>query len=573
MIDDQNHFSTARPQTQGGTQQQSVDEDDIELCSTAGLTSLGNDILLEAFFAIHGNNKASVDDLPKPDEIQRQQRQRRAGYQPGATAPLEEIEAAVEAIPNENLSWDDWNNVGMAVFNACGRSDDGFKIFDKFSAKYSGYNATDTADRWKAYHRSPPDRSPPDGIGMGSLVYLANEADPDWRDNIKKKPKPLPIILDAGDDHERPSPRQWLLRNIFCREFLSSLLGDGGVGKTALRYVQYVSLATGRSLTGDHIFQRCRVLIISLEDSDIELRRRIWALRLHYNITEEELKGWLFLWAPKADDGKLMELDRRGNLRAGDLKDSLELLVAHYKLDIVGIDPFVKSHSVGENDNAMIDKVVGLLTDICHKFNIAIDVPHHVNKAQNKDSEPGDANRGRGASAMKDAARLVYTLNVMAKEEAEKFGINEEKRHAYVRMDKGKVNILPPARKAKWFHLIGVQIGNGTEMYPNGDEVQVVESWIPPDVMFGLTNEQVAEVLDRIEKGMEDGRRYTHVSTAKARAAWKVVVDVEPKLNEKQAKDIIKTWLVEKALVSKKYENPETYKEEDGLWKMEDTPF
>jgi hypothetical protein len=73
---------------------------------------------------------------------------------------------------------------------------------------------------------------------------------------------------------------------------------------------------------------------------------------------------------------------------------------------------------VGENDNVLIDMVAQVLVDLCHEMNIAADVPHHVSKPKG-DSEPGDANRGRGASAMKDAARLVYTLNVMTKDEAE----------------------------------------------------------------------------------------------------------------------------------------------------------
>jgi hypothetical protein len=236
-------------------------------------------------------------------------------------------------------------------------------------------------------------------------------------------------------------------------------------------------------------------------------------------------------------------------------------------LDLIGIDPFIKSHGVGENNNVAIDMVAQVLTDMCAEYNIAADIPHHVSKKAAGDKDPGDANSGRGASALKDAARLVYTLNVMSKEEAEKFGVNEEARFAYVRMDKGKVNITPPARKAKWFHLVGVQIGNATAMYPHGDEVQAVESWIPPDVMFGLTNAQVLQVLNKIEEGMEDGRRYTHVSSAKARAAWKVVVDVEQKLSEKQAKEIIKTWMIEKKLVSKLYQSPVSFKEEEGLWR------
>ena len=66
--------------------------------------------------------------------------------------------------------------------------------------------------------------------------------------------------------------------------FASSLLGDGGVGKTALRYAQMLSLATRRPLTGEYVFQRCRVLILSLEDGPDELRRRMRAARLHHGI-------------------------------------------------------------------------------------------------------------------------------------------------------------------------------------------------------------------------------------------------------------------------------------------------
>jgi hypothetical protein len=363
---------------------------------------------------------------------------------------------------------------------------------------------------------------------------------------------------------------------VFCREFLSSLFGDGGIGKTALRYAQYLSLATGRSLTGEHVFQRCRVLIVSLEDNDAELRRRIWALRIHYKIAPEELKGWLFLWAPQAKDGKLMTLNRHGHAVEGQLGDSIKALIAHHNIDLVGIDPFIKAHGVGENNNNAIDMVVQILTNMCAEFHIAIDVPHHVSKPKlGGNDEPGDANRGPGASAMKDAARLVYTLNAMGKEEAKKFGINEEERWAYVRMDKGKVNIVPPARQAMWFHLVGVKIGNADEIYRHGDEVQVVERWTPPDVLVGMTNEQEREILSRLEEGLSDGSRYTDVSSAKKRAAWKVVVDVVSGINEHQAREIIKVWVKTKVLVSKTYRNSEARKDEEGLWKgvQEDVPF
>ena len=64
---------------------------------------------------------------------------------------------------------------------------------------------------------------------------------------------------DAGDDTEPPPPRAWLLGNVFARRFISSLLAEGGTGKTAVRYAQYLSLVTGKPLTGEYLFQRCRV--------------------------------------------------------------------------------------------------------------------------------------------------------------------------------------------------------------------------------------------------------------------------------------------------------------------------
>ena len=279
---------------------------------------------------------------------------------------------------------------------------------------------------------------------------------------------------DAGYDTDVPPPRGWLLGNTFCRKFLSSLLADGGVGKTALRYAQMLSLATGRPLTGEHVFQRCRVLIISLEDDIDELRRRILAAMIYHQISREEIAGWLFYCSPGRGGGKLMTIDKTGHAIVGELTGKIEAAVKTRQIDVVMLDPFVKSHSVEENHNSLIDEVAQLLTDLASKHNIAADAPHHTSKGT---AEPGNADRGRGASSMKDAARLVYTLTPMNTDEAKAFGLNDEDRWQYIRVDSGKVNITRHLGAARWFRLTGVALGNATEMYPNGDEVQTVEPW------------------------------------------------------------------------------------------------
>jgi AAA domain len=83
---------------------------------------------------------------------------------------------------------------------------------------------------------------------------------------------------------ELPPPREWLLGNQFCRKFLFGLLAPGATGKSALRLLQFMALATGQPLSGQHVFQRSRVLLVSLEDGRDELRRRIAAARIHHGV-------------------------------------------------------------------------------------------------------------------------------------------------------------------------------------------------------------------------------------------------------------------------------------------------
>jgi AAA domain len=303
--------------------------------------------------------------------------------------------------------------------------------------------------------------------------------------------------------------------------------------------------------------------VVSLEDDGEELERRVEATLLHYGIARPELKGWLFLAAPGGTRGKIMTADKRGNTTAGPLKSYIEATIVKRQIDIVSLDPFVKSHKVEENNNSGIDEVVQLLTDMAIKHNIALDAPHHTSKGA---SDPGNADRGRGASAMKDAARLVYTLTVMSSEEAKAFGISEELRKLYVRMDSGKVNIAPPSGKAKWFRLVGVRLDNGNEHYPNGDEVQAAEPWTPPETWADLSNPLLNQMLTAIDAGLADGTRYTDAGAAKERAAWRVVLKHAPNKSDAQAREIIKTWIKNGVLESRSYHNPVTRTDVLGLY-------
>ena len=373
-------------------------------------------------------------------------------------------------------------------------------------------------------------------------------------------------VLNAGreiGDLASLPPRQFLLGTVFCKRNASMLGGPGGIGKTAVRIAQYLALATGKMLTDEPVFKRSRVLLLSFEDDADELRRRIGAAKKHYGIADAELDGWFYFAALGRVDGKIALLDERQQVVPGPLARNLSRLIGELHLDLVAFDPFIKCHSVAENDNTGMDAVMEILTDLAKEHNIATDSIAHNNKGL---GEPGDANRLRGASAQKDAARLVHTLTAMSKEEAERFGVSEQERSACVRFDRAKAN-YGRAVDAKWFKLVGVRLGNCNvdPAYPEGDEVQVAEPWSPPDLWRDLTAPVANRILDEIDAGLPDGNRYSNHHSAKERAAWHVVARHAPTKTEAQARLIIGDWIKSGTLVIEQYQSRTTFKQMKGL--------
>lgn len=255
-----------------------------------------------------------------------------------------------------------------------------------------------------------------------------------------------------------------------------------------------------------------------------------------------------------------MTSDRHGHPVLGALGAKLARTIVARKIDLVILDPFVKAHTINENDNSAIDEVAQILTDMSIRFDIAVDVPHHISKGP---ADPGNANRGRGASSSKDAFRLVDTVTRMSEEDAKRYGLSEVERRWLIRIDNAKVNIAPMA-DARWFQLVSVNIGNATDLYPNGDNVQTVEPWSAPGLFAELSVPVLNAILDDIEEGLPDGNRFSDAPNVTDRAAWRVIERHCGK-GEGPARQIIKTWLGSGLLTHVSYENPITRKPVKGL--------
>ena len=415
------------------------------------------------------------------------------------------------------------------------------------------------------YSLTPSDRLDiVEEVGVTAERRGEREAKKDHKDNGGGKADQGPAVLDVldvGDDDQPIPPREWLLGNAFCREFVSGVIAPGAGSKTTLRLAQALSLTSGRSLTGEHVFVRCNVLFICLEDGMKELRRRVKAGMIHHNVSRADVKGRLFLTTPTRI--KLAQYGPKNSVVAGDLDRAIRNFVDEKKIDLVMIDPIKKAHAVEENSNDDMDAVITICAALAIEKCIAVDVSSHERKAGQP--EAGDANRARGAGSMKDGGRLMYTNTSMTEVEAKTFGVSEDERRLLFRVDSAKVNLAPPSATARWFKLVGVNLDNGNDTYPSGDSVQTVECWTPPAMFEGFSTADLNKALDKLRSGMGDGKLYSVAPSAKVRAAWRVLKEICPTQTEQRCRNIIATWVKKDVLTIGSYHDEKERKEVEGI--------
>jgi hypothetical protein len=208
-----------------------------------------------------------------------------------------------------------------------------------------------------------------------------------------------------------------------------------------------------------------------------------------------------------------------------------------------------------------VDFVAQILTRLAENENVAVHVSHHFRKGT---GQPGDIDSARGARSLIDAARIATTMQPMTSGEAKTFGVSEDERRRLVRLDDGKAN-LAPLSAARWFRLASVNIGNATPEYPDGDDLQVVEAWTPPDAWAGLSINVLNRTLDEIDRGLPNEERYSDAAAAKDRAAWKVVQRHAPEKTDKQCREVIAIWVKNRVLQIVEYRSQAERKLVQGL--------
>ena len=213
------------------------------------------------------------------------------GGEPEAAPAL--IAGALAVIPNVDLGWEEWNNIGMAVWRAT--DGNGFGAFDSWSKKSTKYDAQETLRRWNHYFKSPPGR-----IGAGSIFHMANEASPGWQHDYDAKleaamaeanraaPSPKGEEPQASTKAETPKtgnliqsskefvggfvPPFYLIDGLLQQQFVYSVTGMTGHGKTTVMLLIAAHVACGLPIDKREV-EKARVLFFAGENPD-DIRMR-----------------------------------------------------------------------------------------------------------------------------------------------------------------------------------------------------------------------------------------------------------------------------------------------------------
>jgi hypothetical protein len=379
----------------------------------------------------------------------------------------------------------------------------------------------------------------------------------DWRESGHAIPSSAEAQAKAGTDvlwsiteawnEDAIPPRPWIAPGYLMRGSVTVISGPGSAGKSSLMVGWATALAIGCAFHGMSASTPMRVATYNVEDDGNEQKRRFSAMLQRMGCTHSQLGGRLAILGP-ARVGTLLHAARDGTLLVNTpVMDRLEAFVKEFRPDVLMLDPFVELHAAEENDNTAIRAVMARFRAMAIEHNMAVVLLHHSRKGT---TDPGDPDTVRGASSIIGAARVAQTINRMAPEEAEGFGIQKEKRRNYFRLDGAKSNYAA-IEEAKWFELQVCRLANG-------DGVAVAWPWQPPSLFSDLSVTQTNAALDRIAAGYAPGVPYRPNQRGGASPRWVGNVLMSEGLTEEQAKQIIAVWLRTGLLFETTYKDHES---------------
>jgi hypothetical protein len=273
-----------------------------------------------------------------------------------------------------------------------------------------------------------------------------------------------PAISEQEEAALKVTP--WLMHKRMLMGSITELVAPGGSGKSLLTMQWAAAVVLGDEAAdalGCRVYKTGRVLVMNNEDPTDEMNRRMNAVCRHFNLNRDKVAdGVMFRSGAENALCVVGRKDQRSNLERTEALADLIAYVKRRKFVAVIVDPLVDFHQADENKNTEMAVVMQAWRALAAATGAAVLIVHHTAKPGAVD-QSGNANAGRGASAVVNAARAAATLFTMTKDDAEKYGISPDKRVDYKRLDDAKANLTRVSAQAEWYQNVSVDLLNGEQ--------------------------------------------------------------------------------------------------------------
>ena len=294
----------------------------------------------------------------------------------------------LDALPN-NLGYQEWIEVGMALHFQTRGSEEGFNLFDEFSARsenYPSFNEPSTLDKWNSF------KSKNNSVTIGTLINLKKKYASLKEYEVVHSDKPL--LSKLKDVRHELKKIDWLVDDMIKSESLVMFAGAPSGGKTYLAIELLMSVASGKPFLGKHPTKKGDAVFMACEGRDSVLRRtKAW---INDKNNTEEIdnayisRGEIVVTAPEHNEASVESL-------ANFIIDSN----INPKLIVIDTMNFSLG-SAKENDvNDMTEYFRKIANNLIKKLGATVLLIHHTNK---------DNNDIRGSSSIRGALDSLFLV-------------------------------------------------------------------------------------------------------------------------------------------------------------------
>ncbi len=419
---------------------------------------------------------------------------------------IKDLQKALNTLPND-LSYDDWLHTGMAIHHEMQGSEDGFIMWDSWSANSPKYSNEEYGRyKWDSFGRNTSSRpvtarsliKRANAMGAGIFLPEVSISPDDFAPILEYKDTELTKsffnIRTASEFMDQIKPLNWLIKGFLPKATLGVLYGESGSGKSFVALDICAALARQLDWNGLRCQAQARSVLYVVAEGVSGFAIRLAAYCHQAGISKDDIHIDIISdVAPNLTDG--LSVDHL-------IRD----IIVRQPYDLIVMDTFAQV-TAGANENSGED--MGRALAYCRKISQSTDAMvlliHHSGK---------DASKGaRGWSGVHAASDVVL--------EVSRF---EEERRIKVTKQKDGIDGAEYG-----FKLLPIYLGEDKD----GDDITscVVEyhAFVKPPPLLKNTQRIVYEVLCTftegswatvsnvvelciehmpLEEGVKDGRKY-----------------------------------------------------------------